>query len=146
MTPNEAQEKAREIWLEYQERRKDYRLTAVDLADYFEKAVTQALIEAHSEGFARGQEKKASCICDVRWGPCELHRPIIEKAREEVMKEFTCPSCHSNIAYCEDCRKKIREEQREVDAIITENFKSKRGIIYGRLQIAAAIRAQGDEA
>lgn len=32
-----------DIWLEYQERRNDYRLTAVDLSDYFEKAVTQAI-------------------------------------------------------------------------------------------------------
>lgn len=40
----------------------------------------------YEEGFARGQEKKASCVCS-EFGSCGFHEPMIEKAHQRGFKE-----------------------------------------------------------
>ena len=48
----------------------------------FSEELESILNDALAESFARGQEKKASCVCSVN-GYCGLHEPIIEKARSD---------------------------------------------------------------
>lgn len=80
------------------------------------RVVESIIEEALWEAFARGQEKKASCVCSAM-GVCGLHAPMIEEARAEereacakIADEDDQGICTAD-AYCR-CSPRIAEQIR----------------------------------
>ena len=67
--------------------------------------------EAREGEFARGQELKATCVCSS-FGPCELHRPIIENARRETLEQAAKVAAEHDCS--EDCKYTIEGEIRKL--------------------------------
>jgi len=63
---------------------------ALDAKDlHYQALLKQAMEDGYEDGFARGQEKKASCICTptkVGDAYCEFHRPMFDRSRKDQME------------------------------------------------------------
>ncbi len=101
-------------------------------------AIATAISKAEEIGFARGQEKKASCICHAELGPCELHEWMISKAVEDE-REANCK------AVCLGCQQEAKLLKANDYEVWFHVCVKRSGGLYNDTCSATAIRARGSK-